>query len=256
MHNEVTTPERWEGPLPRQTDARRACRGAQGVGAPDALPVEELAGRCREEAAGYRRGAPERGDCGYELLRRAVCEADQAAWAAAVAQYRGLVLAWAHQHPAFAATDEDDDYWVNRTFERFWAAVPPDRFRTFPGLPALLSYLKLCVGSVVVDDARRRVAAGVELRGRQVAGLAGGTAGEEAILGELAGRELWRAVEGEVRDEAERLVAHLCLVLDLKPREVYARHPDRFASVTDVYRVKRNLLDRLVRTPAIRRFLD
>ena len=255
MHNEVTTPERWEGPLPRQTDARRARRGAQGAGACSALPVEELAGRCREEAAGYRRGTAEPGDCGYELLRRAVCEADQAAWAAAVAQYRGLVLAWAHQHPAFGATDEDDDYWVNRTFERFWAAVPPERFRAFPGLPALLSYLKLCVGSVVVDDARRRTA-GFELRGWQVAGLAGGAAGEEAVLGELAGRELWRAVEGEVRDEAERLVAHLCLVLDLKPREVYARHPDRFASVADVYRVKRNLLDRLVRNPAIRRFLD
>ncbi len=69
-------------------------------------------------------------------------------------------------------------------------------------------------------------------------------------------QELRRAIDAELHDEAERLVAHLCLVLDLKPREVYERHPDRFADVADVYRVKRNLLERLRRSPAIRRFLD
>ena len=63
-------------------------------------------------------------------------------------------------------------------------------------------------------------------------------------------------MEAELLDQAERLVARLCLVLDLKPREVYERHPDRFADVADVYRVKRNLLERLRRSPAIRRFLD
>ena len=87
-------------------------------------------------------------------------------------------------------------------------------------------------------------------------GLTGGPAGEAAILGALAGRALWRAIEGEARGEDERLVARLCLGEGLRPGEVHARHPERFADVAAVYRVKRRLLDRLGSSPAIRRFLD
>ena len=63
------------------------------------------------------------------------------------------------------------------------------------------------------------------------------------------------AIAAEVQDEAERRVAYLCFVLDLKPREVQERHPELYATVDDVYRIKRNLLDRLRRNPAIRAFL-
>src|SRR5205823_3086855 len=161
----------------------------------------------REEAARFARGEPAREEFAHELLRRAVCDGDQAAWDAVVAQYRALVLAWVRRHPAFPATDEEDDYWVNRTFERFWGAVGPARFRAFPGLAALLRYLKLCAGSVLLDEARRRAAAAAEPLTERAVGLTGGPAGEAAILGALAGRELWRAIEGEARGEGERLVA-------------------------------------------------
>ena len=200
---------------------------------PGALPVGELARRCREEAARFARGEPALEEFAYEMLRRAVCDGDQAAWDAVVAQYRALVLAWMRRHPAFPATDEEDDYWVNRTFERFWQAVGPARFHAFPGL----------------TEAAEPLA-------EHAVGLAGGPGGEEAVLGELAGRELWRAIEGEVRGEPERLVARLCLGRGLRPGEVYARHADSFGDVAEVYRVKRRLLDRLGRSPAIRRFLD
>jgi hypothetical protein len=246
--------------IPRAAGPAPTCDRLGGVRAttddPGALPLDELARRCREETDRFLRGEPTHEAFCHELLRRAICQGDQAAWAAVVAQYRGLVLAQIRRHPAYATAAEEDDYWVNRTFERFWGAVGPERFRAFPGLPALLQYLKLCAASVLVDDARRRAAAAAESLEGHAACLAASTPGEEAILGELAGRELWRAIEAELRDEPERLVARLCLVLGLKPREVYACHPDRFADVADVYRVKRNLIDRLSRSPAIRRFLD
>ena len=53
-------------------------------------------------------------------------------------------------------------------------------------------------------------------------------------------------------DEAERLVVYLSFVLDLKPAAIHGRHPGRFGSMADVYRVKRNALDRLRRSPEIR----
>ncbi len=78
---------------------------------------------------------------------------------------------------------------------------------------------------------------------------------EAAIVSRLAQRDLWQAIMAEVQHEDECLVARLCLVFHLKPSEVYAGHPDRFGSVQAVYRVKRNLLDRLHRDPAIRQLL-
>jgi hypothetical protein len=56
-------------------------------------------------------------------------------------------------------------------------------------------------------------------------------------------------------DEAARLVVYLSLVRDLKPRAIQACHPGRFASVADVYRVKRNALDCLRRSAAVRETL-
>jgi hypothetical protein len=58
-----------------------------------------------------------------------------------------------------------------------------------------------------------------------------------------------------MQDEAERRAAYYCFVLDLKPREVQERHPELYGSVDDVYRIKRNVLDRLRRNPRIRAFL-
>ena len=50
-------------------------------------------------------------------------------------------------------------------------------------------------------------------------------------------------------------MARLCLAAGLKPREVQARHPALFPTVTNVYRTVRNLRERLARDPAIRAFL-
>ena len=222
-------------------------------------PLAELIGACREETSKFLRHQPARDEFCFELIRRALGEADQEAWHAVFAQYRGMVLAWIRQHPASFTVREEADYWVNRTFERFWTAMGPERLALFPGLPAVLRYLKLCAHSVLLDAARTRGTAQlVPLSDHAARGAATGEVvdAEDLAAGQVAGQELWQVVSAELQDEAERLVAYLCLVRDLKPREVYERHPDRFAGVADVYRVKRNLLDRLRRSPAIQRFLD
>jgi DNA-directed RNA polymerase specialized sigma24 family protein len=54
---------------------------------------------------------------------------------------------------------------VNRAFERFWRALPPDRFADLPTLAKILEYLKRCAkileylkrcAQSVAIDARRR----------------------------------------------------------------------------------------------------
>ncbi len=219
------------------------------------VPLAELAGRCREETEKFLRREPSRDGYCHEIFRRAICDREEAAWDAIFAQYRGMVLAWVRRHPVSATVREDDAYWVNRTFERFWTAVTPDRFGAFPSMAALLRYLKLCGHSVLLDEVRARGAARTDALDDRVAESIATPDVADTAIGYLAGSDLWDAIAAEMQDEAERRAAYLCFVLDLKPREVQERHPELYATVDDVYRIKRNLLDRLRRNPHIRAFL-
>ncbi len=220
------------------------------------IPLAELVGTCRAETERFLRREPSRDAFCLELFRRAVCDRDQPAWDAVFAQYRGMVLSWVRRHPVAATTREDDDYWVNRTFDRFWTAVGPERFGDFPSMAALLRYLKLCAHSVLLDEMRARAATSTEGLDDRVAESIGTPDVADAAIGQLAGGDLWAVIVAEMQDDAERGVAYCCFVLDLKPREVRERHPQLYATVDDVYRIKRNLLDRLRRNAQIRTFLD
>jgi DNA-directed RNA polymerase specialized sigma24 family protein len=219
------------------------------------MPVAELTSRCREETAKFRRGEPSDERYCFELIRRAVCARDQAAWEVVLAQYRGMVLAWVRQHPSAAALGEEDDYWVTSTFERFWSAVGPERFGAFPGLAAVLRYLKMCTHSLLIDEARGRRSA--ELTSLDEAEQESDREADvEALaVGSLTGQDLWSTILRVLPEEVDRRVLYLSFASELKPGEIHERHPELFASVADVYRIKRNALDRLRRSAEIREFL-
>jgi hypothetical protein len=215
------------------------------------VSIADLITACHDATTRFRRGESPAGaddassPC-FELFRRAVAERDHAAWEAVMAQYAGLVMAWVRRHPATAALpahDRDDD-WVTTAFGRFWIAIGPDRFGQFTGLAALLRYLKLCVHSALVDAVRANAAARtVPLTVAQDLAAADGDS--------LAAADLWHAITQALPDETERFVARLSLVMGLKPAEIHERFPDRFATVADVYRIKRTLLERLRRSAAV-----
>jgi hypothetical protein len=221
-------------------------------------PVSELAMACRQETEKFRRGEPSVDSFCFELFRRAVCERDQLAWQAVLTQYRGVVLTWVQRQGAAA---DEVDFWINRAFDRFWSAVGPERFPMFGGLSSVLRYLQMCAASAVLDDARSRRGGLVESldHGHEVSGTERQSADEGAdveaqAVGRLSGQELWETVTRELADEAERAIVYLSFALDLKPGEIYERRPELFGSVSDVYRIKRNVIDRLRRSQAIRRF--
>jgi len=222
------------------------------------LPLRELANRCREETQRFLRGEPREDAFCFEIFERAVALRDDDAWEAIMIQYRGIVLAYVGQHTAPAVMREPDDYWVNRAFQRFWTAVGPERFGQFPDLAALLKYLKMCVHSEVMDEVRARKAGSVTSLDEM--GEMGDTApapnnSERSALGKLAGEQLWQAILRELQDEAEQVVAYLSFARDLKPAEIFDRHPRLYDSVADVYRIKRNVIERLRRSAKVRAFL-
>ncbi|MBV9328173.1 MAG: hypothetical protein JO352_31035 [Chloroflexi bacterium] len=220
------------------------------------LPLVELARRCREETLRFLSGGERDDAYCFEIFHRAVVDRDDAAWEAIVAQYRGIVLAYVGQHTAATVLRETDEYWINRAFQRFWGAVGPQRFGQFPDLPSLLKYLKLCVHSVLMDEMRARRAASASSLDDVPEAVPARTNAENTVVGELSGQQLWDAIIREVQDEAERKVVLLSFARDLKPSEIAERHPDLFATVADVYRIKRNVIERLRRSAEIRSFLS
>lgn len=219
------------------------------------LSVADLAARCATATSHFRHDQATTDAFAMELFRRAVCERDELAWEALYAQYRGMVRAWLCRHPAWPSICDDLEDWVNCVFERFWGAVTPDRFGSFPTLAALLRYLKLCAHSMMLDELRARHVRQVQPLSEDVVATGVGDA-ERTVTESATGEALWAVIDAEVKGEAERLVAYLSLALELKPQEIHARHPERFVTVAQVYTVKRNLLDRLRHNPTIRQFVQ
>jgi DNA-directed RNA polymerase specialized sigma24 family protein len=118
----------------------------------------------------------------------------------------------------------------------------------------VLAYLRTCARSVVLDAQRRRQAH-----------LALEDAGEEAsdepsphvhCLAREEQEALWRMVARHLRDERERRLVVLIYQTGLRPAEVHARHPELFPRVDDVYRLHRNILERLRRDGELRHCRD
>jgi DNA-directed RNA polymerase specialized sigma24 family protein len=215
------------------------------------LCTDELIAAHLRELAHFRKTHSCSGNFTLELFRRALCERDQQAWAAIVTNHRTLIVKWVRAHPAARQLDESDDHWVNAAFTRFWLAIGKDRWEHFQDLRSVMQYLKLCTHSVLIDAIRQRGPSSVALDEAWEMNASAGDL-EENMLGKLAGRELWDLIVGLLPDEKEQLLAYLCFVRQMRPRQICDRHPERFATVDEVYRTKRNLIERLRRNLPLR----
>ena len=216
--------------------------------------VAALAARCAEETQRFLLGLPVSGQYGMELFRRALVLRDERAWEVVYECYGPVVRRWANRivrDPELAAC------LIVETFERFWLAVDAAKLRQFPDLPSLLRYLKLCLQTAALDRGRVSARRSIEVPPEQ-AGAAGRSAAsamidvEREALDAVARREFWQVIQRHFRSEADRVLAQLSFVEDLPPREICRRVPTLFPTVSHVYKVKRNMLDRLRQSAAMR----
>jgi hypothetical protein len=220
------------------------------------LALADVAQRCAQETARFfQRRSYDSTFC-YELFRRAILDGSESAWELIYTQYDALVTGWVRRHPAFPASGEEADYFVNHAFERFWTALPRERFAQFSNLPALLRYLQMCVHSAVLDYVRTAEQAAVSAQ-KDVEAAADPAAAtqEDELLSSAHREEFWREIGKRLHDEKERCVVYGSFVLALKPRELYARFPGTFRDVQEVYGIKENVLTRLGRDAELRRLL-
>src|ERR1700682_4372484 len=116
--------------------------------------LEVLSAQARAQEANFVHGDVSSGAAGLELFRRAIADGDEEAWAAVISVYRGLLVAQAQRQTLRRLVDEDDGFCADRAFQRFWRATRTGQMRGFKDLASILKYLKMCLGTVLLDAAR------------------------------------------------------------------------------------------------------
>jgi DNA-directed RNA polymerase specialized sigma24 family protein len=187
----------------------------------------------------------------YEVFCLAITDRDPDALADVVAWYRPLLVAWARQRLARTPVEESCEDIADEAFARAWSALAATDLASFPSLAAVLGYLRACVASVVVDRARSHSSSPYPLTPTIVSSQ---PSPEQAVLAELNRAEIWSLVKRHIMTEHERIVVYESMVLCLPPRTILRRHPGVFDGVGAIYRIKRNLIERLRRDEALRRF--
>lgn len=212
------------------------------VGSPGAMEVTLLMRLCAREIDHYRQGNPYTDEYSLELLRRATVQCDASAWEALQHCLRELVAGWVrcHPHRDLALRFDSEDNYVAQAFARFWQAAVCHQQVEFSLMAAALSYLRACVNGTILDALR------TYSRPQEMPLRDPDEAGEAEVAYQEEG-EAWEVIRALLPDERERRVAYLLYHCGLKPREIIHYCPQEFSDVQEIYRLRRNIIERLVR---------
>jgi DNA-directed RNA polymerase specialized sigma24 family protein len=191
---------------------------------------------------------------GYQLFRRALVERDQEAWAAIERRYGAQLARWARSNRLYGQAGEEAEALANQALVRLWLTIGPDRFDAFPTLSSLLGYLRCCVNTLVIDQARLRAAEQRRMQRLEqslIARVAPSPSAE--VLERVRAGELWAEVRGHCRDELEERLAYGYLILGLKPSDLLAAMPTLPGGTAAINGALARLLRRLRRSQRLRR---
>lgn len=217
---------------------------------PQDMNVSTLVDLCLKEINKYRHGQPSNDQFALELFRRALSEHDTLAWQAIQQSFYGIVLRWLQGHPmrTEACRLDSEENYVAQTFTRFWVATVNNQEIAFRTLAAVLQYLRACLNGIILDTVR------TYSRPREV------SLPESDVLEELAADdrddadELWEVIKSLLTDERQQRVAYLLFYCHLKPREILWYQPREFSDIREIYRLRRNIMERLIRSADLFRY--
>jgi len=211
---------------------------------PGAMSLSALAERSMSEIDNYRRGEPSNDQYSLEIFRRAMLECDNAAWTLLENRFKDFLLGSFRRHSkseAASRLDSPENY-VARAFARFWLAAVHNQRLEFTTLAAALRYLRGCLNSTILDALR------AYSRAKEVALPEPDFGWEPAVEDHDDGRDLWEALSGILPGERERRLAYLLYHCNLKPREIVRLCPQEFHKVEEIYRLRRNIIERVQRS--------
>ncbi len=178
-----------------------------------ALSVSALAARCTSEISKYRCGEPYNDQYCVELFRRAMVQHDPLAWEIVQQRFQETMLRWMRAHPQkeLACRLDSEENYVALAFARI--------------LDTLRDYLR--PNAVPLPEP--------------------GEPGEPFAEDSHEGCEVWEVIQNLLPGEREQRVAYLLFHCSLKPREIVRFCPEEFSEVKEIYRLRRNIMERLLR---------
>ena len=216
----------------------------------DSFSLDDLTQRCTSETEKFNRREPSDARFCFELLRRALADGLSDAFTRVYQIYERQVLVWVHSHSGFARSSESADYFVSTAWSTFYFALRGPKFDSFPSLPQVLAYLKLCVHTAIAQYLRDQ-----EPVPTMPIDLVPHAAHLPDLGMRIAASELWRQIEQLLDDPRDRLLARCAFVEDLKPRQIVKAYPARWKDEREVsvelYRIRRLLRN----DPELRRLI-
>ncbi len=169
-------------------------------------------------------------------------QGDQAAWTGFQQCFGELVLDRLHGHPQLkvACHLEREETYVALAFERLWQASLQHQ-RVFRTLYGALANLRASLHGAILD--RLRTAS----RPREASLPKPGQAGEPLVEERAVGLQLWQALQSLLPDASEQQLAYLLYQCGLSPTEIVRSCPKEWNDVQEIYRLRRNILERLLR---------
>jgi DNA-directed RNA polymerase specialized sigma24 family protein len=210
---------------------------------PGQMSLAALEARCTSEINNYRHKEPTNDQYCLEIFHRAIIQHNEQAWELLYRRFHGLVLGWLRRHPRrdMAMRHDSEENYVARAFDRFWQATAHNQALEFDSLAAALSYLQACLNGTILDTLRAH--ARPNLTSLPEPGYPEEPATEDTDDSE----EVWEVIVSLLSNEREKRLAYLLFHCGLKAREVVQRCADEFSDVREVYRLRRNIMERLTR---------
>ncbi len=207
------------------------------------MSIVELTEHCKREISAYRKGAPCNEQHTLELFRRATLCGDAEAWLSLQQCLHEIALSWIHSHVYRDAAFRYDslENYAAQAFERFWMATACNQKLEFTSLSAALKYLYISLNSVILDTMR------AYSRPREMPLPEPGSQGEPAIEDDIDSGELWQILRNVFPNRREQRLIYLFFYCGLKPREIVRYCPQEFSDVREIYCLRRNIYDQLLR---------
>ncbi len=219
---------------------------------PQVMPAAAVCQRCSEETARYRRREDHDDRYCFEVMQRAIVDRDDQCWETLHAVYAEQMLAWCRK--AASGLDTEPDELIALAWAKFLRSFTPAKLRQASGAAGVLAYLKLCAFSVAIDLQRGRGATvpfDEAIGERECA-----DSPAEIHAAHVRREEFWHLIDAHLQDERERVFMELFYVRELKSAEIQRLRSDLFPAITLVYSTRRNVHDRLKRSPRLRDWLQ
>ncbi len=213
---------------------------------PAHMSLTALADRCTREIEKYRRKEPYNDQYCLEIFHRAMVKHDIDAWELLQTRFSPIVRAWMRNHSQrdAACRHQCEEDYVDETFVRVWQASTRNTLE-FESVAAALRYLKLCLQGAIIDSLRSYS------RTRELPLPDSGSdthyIEEPATEDDYESNDLWEVIKGLLPNERERRLAYLLYVSGLKARDIVRFRPEEFDDIQEVYRLTRNIVERLTR---------